>query len=825
MPPYINDLLGVSSYLPHGVCLSWSPLLVMTNVISDILIFMSYASMPIAIVYFSRRRPDFPYRWLLWMFAAFILACGTTHLMGAVVLWVPLYGLDALFKAITAAVSVLTAIALWPLLPHALRLPSPSDLRRTNLELQREITERKRIEDDLRHAKALTENALYRERMLKAAIVESSEDAIMSMTLDGVITSWNPGAERMFGFTAAEAVDQKLAILSPCETQHVEDKILANVASGERAEQFEAERRHKDGHLINVSATISPIRDNDGRVIGISKVAKDITERKSSEAKIKNALDDAQRFREALNTVPAYIYMKDRFKRYVYANKLTLERFNCTEQDLIGSDDTRFFSPQTVQKLWDIDDRVLAGNRTAEELDATDCNGIRTIYWEVKAPILGDAPERSVLGIIGVSTDISQSKQNIEELEQYRLHLEDMVEERTAALSIAKESAEAANRAKNTFLANMSHELRTPMNGILGMTDMAIRRATDPSQKDHLDRARQSAMKLMTVINEILDISKIEAERLTLEQTAFNLAGVLDHVDSLARGNATGRGLIFAIEIDPDLRSRPLLGDPYRLTQILINLTGNAIRFTDHGTVTVCAHLKEETPSDLLLRFDVKDTGIGIPADSHQRIFTAFEQADNSTTRKFGGTGLGLAICRRLVSMMGGDIGVVSQVGDGSTFWFTIRLPKADEIAAPLPPVDVQKLVGRLTEHHHGARILLAEDEPVSQLVAQEWLNDAGLTVDVANTGTQAVSLVGQNDYDLILMDMQMPEMDGLVATGAIRRLPRGRDVPILALTANAFAEDRDKCLTAGMNDFISKPVEREALYTILLRWLDRELV
>ncbi|MGZ5581084.1 MAG: sensor histidine kinase [Methylobacter sp.] len=291
----LSRLLTINGYLPHGYCLSWSPPLVLTYVVSDILIFLSYFSMPLALAYFARRRKDFPYRWLLVMFAAFIMACGTTHLMGAIVLWRPLYGLDALLKAVTALISVVTAIALWPMLPQALKLPSPNQLRLINEELQHEIAERKCVEEALRMAKEAAEDGLQKERTIRAAIVEFSEDAIVGKTLDGTITSWNQAAERMFGYRSEEIMGRSVFLLIPPERRTEESRMLVAIQRGESVKLYETERMRKDGGRIAVSVTISPIRDKEGRIIGASKIARDVTERKQAEQEIRRLNSDLER--------------------------------------------------------------------------------------------------------------------------------------------------------------------------------------------------------------------------------------------------------------------------------------------------------------------------------------------------------------------------------------------------------------------------------------------------------------------------------------------------------------------------------------------------
>lgn len=409
-----------------------------------------------------------------------------------------------------------------------------------------------------------------------------------------------------------------------------------------------------------------------------------------------------------------------------------------------------------------------------------------------------------------------------EELEQHRDHLAILVQERTSDLQKAKEAAEAANHAKNTFLANMSHELRTPLNAIMGMTALALRRAQEPRLREQLVQIDHASGHLLALISDILDITKIEAERFSLDCIKFQLGDVLEDFMGMMTIKAKAANLQFNVDVPATVAMKSLRGDRTRLKQILLNLTANAIKFTPAGQVTVRALLSEEREQDVLLRFEVQDTGIGITPEQQERLFTAFEQADSSKTRKYGGPGLGLAISKRLAELMGGAVGVESVVGQGSLFWFTVRLDK-EPVAAMVTPNPVQEPAEtRLKRQFAGARVLLVEDERINREVARSMLKHVGLRVTLAEDGIQAVDQARTQVFDLILMDLLMPNLDGLEATRLIRALPAYAEVPILALTANVFEDDRNLCLEAGMNEHISKPVNPQALYAMLLLWLEQ---
>jgi len=379
-----------------------------------------------------------------------------------------------------------------------------------------------------------------------------------------------------------------------------------------------------------------------------------------------------------------------------------------------------------------------------------------------------------------------------------------------------KAEAEAASHAKSRFLANMSHEIRTPINAIMGMAHLLSRTSLTSRQRDYLDKLQRSSEHLLGVVNDVLDFSKLESGKMQVESVSFSLSSVMERAMGFTEQRALEKGLQLRLDVQEGIPSQ-LAGDPLRIVQILVNFIANAVKFTERGQVDLRVEVEEATMQDALLCFKVSDTGIGMTPEQAGHLFQSFQQADSSITRRFGGSGLGLAICKELATLMNGEVGVESELGVGSTFWFKARFPLANPPAALAPEGPISDL---LMAKIRGRRILVVDDNPVNQEIVCELLTEEGILVHVASNGQEALDLVVPGAFDLVLMDMQMPVLDGLAATRLLRSTPGLQTLPILAMTANAMREEREACLAAGMNDHLAKPVEPRTLFLALSYWM-----
>ncbi|MGE5489879.1 MAG: response regulator [Actinomycetota bacterium] len=661
---------------------------------------------------------------------------------------------------------------------------------------------------------------------LQEAIVNESPDGILVVDRNGDIISVN---DRFFAIwsiprTVAATGSHLPVCEAPILAQAVDlvadpEAFLARVRELYNTPELDdvCDVRLKDGRTLqrHSKALLGP----GGEYLGRAWYFRDITEIVQS----RRALEKSEyRYRTAFHTTQdaiAITQMED--GRYLDVNPAFVHMSGYGREELVGRTSVEIGIWATPEDR----DAVAAKIRSGMSLERIETRFRRKngeVFWCIFSASRMEVDGRPCL--LSISRDISGEKAAQDELERHRHHLEQLVAERTAQLKAAKESAEAASIAKSAFLANMSHEIRTPINAITGMAYLIRRGGLTPAQADQLRKLQSASEHLLNIINAVLDFSKIESGKMTIANGPIRLREVLDNVASMLHSRAQAKDLGFAL----DCRDIPdcLRGDATAIQQALLNYGANAIKFTESGGVTLRVQVVDETPEEVELRFEVEDTGIGVPAEVLPRLFSAFEQADNSLTRQYGGTGLGLAITKRLAEMMGGTAGAGSTPGRGSCFWFTARLGKASARPADgRDPAAAQSAEAMIAERCSGRRVLLVEDEPINRDIASMLLEDAGLRVDLAEDGLDAVEQAEKRRYDLILMDLQMPRLDGLAATRRIRALAENGGVPIVAMTANAFSEDRKRCLDAGMDDFIAKPLDPDAFFETVLKWMEKRPV
>jgi len=676
----------------------------------------------------------------------------------------------------------------------------------------------------IREEKARAELNLRRlgeaEARFRAIFDDVDALSIQGYRPDGTVVYWNKASEKIYGYSEAEALGRSLLelIIPPDMRTKVEGAIRWMFENERGIPAARLELMHKVGYTLPVYSSHTVVTTEHGPTMFCLDV--DL----ASLVKTEHALSESEgRQRTILQSLGEGVFGVDKRGTCTFINPAALDMLGRQENEVLGQDQHALFH-----------------NRHADHspYPSADCPILHTCcdgqtrrqqdwFWRKNgegfpvrltiAPIHDSQGQQQ--GAVVVFADITESVRAARELELHRHHLQEVVEARTHELAEARRVAEAASQAKSSFLASMSHEIRTPMNAILGMTHLLRRDGAAIELDERLDKMEDAARHLLCLINDILELSKIEAGKLSLDLAPLEVAPLLQRVAGILSERCRAKGL--AIRIEPGDFPLPLRGDATRLTQCLINYAGNAIKFSESGEIVLRAIRLGEDAQTVDIRFEVSDTGIGIAATDLARLFTDLSQAASASTSHRDGTGLGLAITQRLAALMGGSAGATSQPGLGSTFWFSARLAKTEEPVSTAPGEAVA-LDPALLARIRGARILIVEDERINQEIACEFLRDLELSIDTAGNGQEALEKATDSTYELIVMDVQMPVMNGLEATRRIRELAGYAEVPILAMTANAFAEDRATCLAAGMTDFLRKPVDPPSLIGSIARWLDR---
>ena len=650
---------------------------------------------------------------------------------------------------------------------------------------EREYAEllRRAVQRDATHEKR------YRE------LLDNSSDIVYTHDLDGNLITWSKAGELITGYTQREVSGRNLVELAPPEHRQDVQRIVQTNTNGCAPRAFELVILAKNANRITLDVSTRAITQ-EGRQVGVLGFARDMTARKNAEEALKQS---ELRLRTVVTNAPVILLALSGAGVLTLCDGKGLTALR-PQESLVGS--TVHDLESTLPGLSAAYNRAMSGEKVTTMQEA----GGR-IYETQLVPV---RENNAVTGVIGIAIDVTERKRSEQEAQR------------------AREAAEAASKAKSEFLANMSHEIRTPMNCILGMTELALDGPLSAEQREYLELAKTSTGSLLTIINDFLDFSKVEAGKLELDLARFSLADLLATTLKHFALRARQKGLELAYHIVPGTPDA-FIGDAGRVRQVLTNLIGNAIKFTEKGSVTVQVRTELQSESEAVLRIEIIDTGIGIPREKQQMIFDAFAQADGSATRRYGGTGLGLTISRQIVELMDGQIGVKSNPGKGSTFHFSLRLRKTNEM---LERGSETRLLNKAASIERPAplearaplRVLLVEDNPANQTLILYMLRKQRYDVTVANNGLEALATLdkpGAGTFSLILMDIQMPQMNGLEATAAIREREKGSAarIPIIALTAHAMKGDMERCFEAGMDAYISKPIHRDQLLAIIERF------
>ena len=660
-------------------------------------------------------------------------------------------------------------------------------------------------------------------------LFETAPIGYMDIDPAGIVRRVNRLESTLRGLPKSAMLDAHYAELLPeAERDRAREQIQRKLEGRAALVTYQRQYAHENGRKIIVEVHEELLRGKDGALAGLRMASIDVTDRKNSED---TAYQNAAELRALFQAFPDLFLRLDKNETVLDAKGGQSADSFLRVEKFLGQNLQDLLPAAALRQVREAQPRV-RNTLIVEIVEFAVADGLGEQTYEMRLlPLNWDQ-------WIAVVRNITARKASEHRVKEYAQELEQKNEELEKALTAARD----ATRMKSRFLANMSHEIRTPMNGVLGMTDFLLGTHLNPEQLEYAQSIKRSADSLLALINDILDLSRIEAGKLRLDRVEFSLHTTIAETASIFALQARAKGLDFSSTIVPGLPEFAM-GDPGRLQQVLTNLLGNAIKFTEQGEVGLTAEVASQTRDAVQLRFTVHDTGIGIPQSEQGRLFDTFTQVDESNNRKYGGTGLGLAISKQLVELLGGEIGMDSQPGKGSRFWFTAKFGNSTRRSSRPAPIQVEARNGSATtslaalSNHGGAhsseaaaeapslqasiRILLAEDNEINQRITLRLLQKLGLEADVVVNGREAVEALEKRKYDLVLMDCQMPDMDGFEATAVIRSREgsNGRQT-ICALTANAMDGDRERCLAAGMDDYISKPVGLEKLRDALYRWI-----
>jgi two-component system, sensor histidine kinase and response regulator len=772
MMDFFRRIFSTDGFMPHGMCYQWDPVVIWLHVISDSLITLAYYSIPISLLYFVQRRKDLHFSWILLCFAVFIIACGTTHLMEIWNIWHPVYWLSGAIKAVTAVSSIMTAILLVRLIPRIPFLVSLSSFQNAK------------------------ENLLASEDRFRLLVDAVTDYALLMLDPGGHVISWNSGAERIKDYKEGEILGKHFSCfyLPEAIAKGRPDADL-QIAATEGRYIEEGWRVRKNGSRFLANVVITAIHHKNGDLAGFANVTRDMTERKIT---LDSLHTSEEHFRLFVDSVSDYaLLMLDPGGHVISWNSGAERIKGYKAEEIIGKHFSCFYLPEDIAKGHPDEELRIATmeGRYAEEGWRVRKDGSRFLAEVLITAIHNSTGE--LAGFAKITRDITERKKLDRQLQK------------------AKEKAESADIAKSEFLANMSHEIRTPMNGVIGLTGLMLNGDLNPQQREFAETIRASGETLLTIINDILDFSKIEAGKLIIEILDFDLVETVESSLDLLAEAAHGKGIELACEIAPNIHAS-LRGDPGRLRQILINLVGNAVKFTRKGEVVVRVSVASQTETQVTVRIEVEDTGIGISSAEQITLFQPFSQADGSTTRKYGGTGLGLAIAKHLVTIMEGQIGVESQLQKGSKFWFTAKLEKLTTPAIP-----------RNTNMVCDLRVLVVDDNKTNREILRHQLLAWKMRPDCAVSGKEALIMMrtaaaAGKPYDLALLDFQMPEMDGLGLACAINSDSVIRITRLVILTSHGQLLSPAELQEFGIDACVVKPTKQSRLFDCIVNAVNR---